>query len=1558
MSGDQAPSQLEAAEGIPIAQLSPDVSDAKTRVVRGVVTITWPYSIINKNVAFLLAEPDFRLRRAKGQVRVEFSGSSAKAVQDAGLGSGDEVTLSLDGVEMVADDSKTRVPGTSLEWQLKFTERLLLRAKISDSEEIKVIDIDHPAITEPEPQPEPEKLPESILDSFTEPAKPHEPVATPRNPPTKRPAEQSLGLDEYASPAFLKRARMSYGSLFEYNSDIFDEDTSANARTKKRAKTGRYSGVWRYASKSPSPEPEQVEDDDTDDTSMADEKPETDTPVRPKMVDGGCQTMELDTSPPRDVQVAAEARHDPSQFLQTPTKSTMIDSGVQSDLPGLAETPHFGMPAGLSGDFGQPPPMPIFTSAHEHYTPAYEQQPVGPDLGHDVHHGSMGPQYHAESPFHEHASSYPEAALDDGLEAPAQYPASFLDTPQFDPHLMVTSQSMPESTPAYHDHHTPQPHVSEPEHHTTFVDAVAEPQQIPWGLTSMQQPRPVAEPADNAASTFDPAVSKEEVVNTEQELGTQAVPSDTWAEDHELQTKEHHEDPEGKQAAMTVEDDELSEDEDGPEEEFTARTYAERHFEPAKEKEEAAAGLENAPASSESSDGSEDSDEEAEHEEDDVGGDYDITNYRNLSNNQDDDDGSDLESDYGQEDEEEMFDADVQGDEDDEMDEDAENYGEYDEYEEEGDYDEDEDQENQPPPATVPRGAPQVISLLSDSEDEEEDAPPPMPKASIRQMPQYDGSADEMDRSEDEEESDKENVRHEPVQQNSSPVVSDVESEEDEASGSESEGGTPTPKPREITSNPGSTRSVDASSPAAMHDPADMTTATVADDLETMSPIRLPQSTELPKDSSSRPASRDDSEMLEAELEQELEQEIAADAAFDDSKIPDEPEVLTEQVSEVPTEDQAVPAEEEIVSTEEKSVLVEEQAVPTEVQAASAEDEIAETEEQAALTEKPAQVIASEVLDTTVSEVKVESEVRTEEVRNIPQESSLVEVDVKPADGVVPEEMDINMADADEKPVDESDIREQSEDPRMDVAKTPEPLLEEMMDEEDLIQSQLADETMAEERTLVIETTETISQHEVPANELEETSSPMSSPIVQITERLQVEITSSTADTPAATQQEDEGVPKLDLEDAMDVDEPEAKQQEMASPPPTQNLSQSFEEERLAETHVSQGADGDDVAQFDQLPTPRETQVTESFVSQSVVETQQTEEVIADAASPDATNDVRPDEELPAPTVENPENPADPSSPINEESSQIRDSSAQPSEAQSSLIAEEASEEAGNAQPTPKRGRGHRRNKSDNKDPDPSVKLARASIASRRSTRLSDRTTPESTRVATRARSQSLALRSESADDGEDEGVQLARAAIKSPSRATKETTKETKEEVPATTTDTTASLKTKLAKQLQKVPDCISLKVLRNHTNKNVDVLAIVTTEPPEAKRAKGGPRGIMLAFNVADHSVAPTQTAPVQIFRPHKAALPVVHPGDAILLRHVCIQSVKGRGFGLRANDASSWAVFERDGEDGLPQIRGPPVELTEEEMKYAALLKQWYAGLDAKTLAKFDKANDADA
>ncbi|KXH38171.1 hypothetical protein CSIM01_10486 [Colletotrichum simmondsii] len=1886
MSGVPQPAaqqQLEAAEAIAIAQLSPALQDPKTRVVRGVVTITWPYSIVRKNIAFLLAEADFRLRRAKGQVRVEFAGSSAKAIADAALGSGDEIALSLDGVELVADDSKTRVPGTSLEWQLKFTERVLLQAKISDSEEVKVIDVDHPAL----PEPQPEELPVSVLESFQDVEETPAPIATPaKTPLSKRTVDQGLGADEFASPAFLKRARVSYGSLFDGGLDIFDEaDDGAKARAKKKPKTGRYSSVWTYASRTPSPEPEAPEEEDT---SMVEEQPTIATPSRPTMVDGACQTVEQETSPPRDVQVAAEARQDPS-YWQTPSKSTMIDSGVQSDLP---PSPNIGLtPLG----FGPSPPMPIFTSAHEQYQTAFQQPPLDPVFGHD-----MEPHYGAEGPFHEHPSAYPEAGLDHS-PMHGHYPATFLEEPHFGPDSVVTSQPLVEPIPAYQDH--PQQHDLEAQpHHTVMVDGVAEPQQIPWGLTSAHYSRSPAKPAESGE------------VHEGRASSPQDADGETWDDGRERETRDDAEEEE----ALRVED-QMSEDQDGPEENFASRTYAERRHE--RGEEAASIEKESSPVGSgSSSESSEDSDEEAEHEADDTGGDYDITHFRNLSNNQDDDAGTDLESDYGQEEEEEILDP-----EDDEEAEESEDYDE--EGYDEGDYDEDEDQENQPPPAAPRGGPPVVIDLLSDSEDEGEAPPPPQPAAAPRrQIPQYDGSADEMeDEDMDDEESQEGSARNEASQQGSSPQPSDAESEEDEAS----QVGTPTPKPRQ----------------AAVFSAPDLTTGSIGDDFETMSPVKLPHMAGIPH-SSSRPTSRGESDDLEAELEKELEEEIAADDAGSDRQTPapsegmagveegvvpsspfnedvghaapkqavsspvrtdvedseaegeetfavespaaeesspvrpvtatkkeaavkspmveesspvrpvsaavesvvedsspvrpvaKEPAVklmadesspvrpvpvveeaesspvrpvaatkkkpavkpmaeesspvrpvpVTEEesspvrpvtatkkkaavklpvaeesspvrpvpvveeesspvrpvsaakedpavespVAEVSSPVRAVPAVEEspgpeteaadvqVAPEEEEDVGPEElvkdeaegQSLPDQSEALAteslqarvedaAEPEVAQPEDETVQPEVPVEDVSRQTPELEASNVEAHGQTEVQQAdpddKVTAKEQAPEHIEVTEAEAVeetvsveatahsspkeaAPDHVEINETEITRMEVEET--QPQSDDEDMEVSLIPdettvqdfeeatvevhmesddegsvEPADVDMGDPDDmsvddevssnaadsdmelddatqdlLIQSQLYEESMMYEEDQTVTTSITTTQvvEERPVSQGGDADDAHPETEVIETSRVTVETTiTEPLETTDAQQAQ--------IEDAMDVDElDDAKSTQMASPTPT---PQSFEE-KMVETETSQ---------VDEQLTPRATQTVESF-SQSFVETQATEVTVPDDAEPQTEqlaehlDDKRP-AESPAAAPVQPHEPlldeeeeverekeaaspreadADAPSPINEESSRIRDSSAQPSEAQSSLIAEDPSEEvvsAAQQQPTPKRGgRGHRRTNS--KDQDPSVKLARASIASRRSTRLSDRTTPDihssaaaapvrgtaaAATTTSRGRSASLALKSDSPDGDaeEDTGVQPARTAAKSPSRApktakegvtkgsrdsvtkeakTKESKakeKETSKEAAASsstsqpTEQSSAALKAQLTKSLRAdVPDCVSLKVLRSHPGRTVDVLAVATTNPPEAKRAKGGPRGIMLAFNVTDHSIAPAQTVAVQIFRPHKAALPVIHQGDAVLLRNFSVMVLTRSGFGLRANDGSSWAVFETrrhggegqgggdgssadaDAGDDLPQIRGPPVELSEGETGYAALLRRWYAGLDAKSLARLDKANEA--
>lgn len=121
-----AQTELLDRDRIPIANLGPS-NQAESSTIVGVVALIWPYSSSGKTFAVLLVEPDFRLRRTKGQVLVRFYGSSAKAIAKSGVSSGDQILLSLTGALWVEDDSTTKTPGKGIEWELHFRERVVLQ---------------------------------------------------------------------------------------------------------------------------------------------------------------------------------------------------------------------------------------------------------------------------------------------------------------------------------------------------------------------------------------------------------------------------------------------------------------------------------------------------------------------------------------------------------------------------------------------------------------------------------------------------------------------------------------------------------------------------------------------------------------------------------------------------------------------------------------------------------------------------------------------------------------------------------------------------------------------------------------------------------------------------------------------------------------------------------------------------------------------------------------------------------------------------------------------------------------------------------------------------------------------------------------------------------------------------------------------------------------------------------------------------------------------------------------------------------------------------------------
>lgn len=150
------------------------------------------------------------------------------------------------------------------------------------------------------------------------------------------------------------------------------------------------------------------------------------------------------------------------------------------------------------------------------------------------------------------------------------------------------------------------------------------------------------------------------------------------------------------------------------------------------------------------------------------------------------------------------------------------------------------------------------------------------------------------------------------------------------------------------------------------------------------------------------------------------------------------------------------------------------------------------------------------------------------------------------------------------------------------------------------------------------------------------------------------------------------------------------------------------------------------------------------------------------------------------------------------------------------------------------------------------------------------------------------------------------------------------------------------------------TLKMLRYRLSNNLDILAIATSVPAEPQRSKSGPRHYTSTFTITDQTIAPSGVVEVRIFRPYKDALPTPEIGDGILLRDFSVQSVKGKGFALKSEDGSSWAVFKDEGTE--VEVNGPPVEYGHSEKKHMNDLREWFHGLDDKQRAKLEKVSAA--
>ncbi|KAL4804882.1 hypothetical protein BDV18DRAFT_152870 [Aspergillus unguis] len=244
MNTDAQPPVSEAlrSTAIPIAQISPDDDRLQQSSIHAVVTLLWPYSSSTKSLSVLLAEPDFRLRRSNGQVKVFFHGHVAEEVARTHVGIGDSVYLSLAGSRLGSNDAATQTPGRSVPWDVHFDASAFLEVW-RDSKLLATVKVDRASITPPPP--------DSIAVDASTPA--------PNNSNT--PVSKPLGSTSWQSPAFLGKSRVSFGFTDSAIDPFVEDDGYVPGKGRKRPRFSMQNSTWRVVDEPESPRDKDLPED-------------------------------------------------------------------------------------------------------------------------------------------------------------------------------------------------------------------------------------------------------------------------------------------------------------------------------------------------------------------------------------------------------------------------------------------------------------------------------------------------------------------------------------------------------------------------------------------------------------------------------------------------------------------------------------------------------------------------------------------------------------------------------------------------------------------------------------------------------------------------------------------------------------------------------------------------------------------------------------------------------------------------------------------------------------------------------------------------------------------------------------------------------------------------------------------------------------------------------------------------------------------------------------------------------------------------------------------------
>lgn len=1512
-----ASSTLEAQTPTPIAQLNPELPDRQSRVIDGVVTITWPYSIVTHSAAFILAEHDFRQRHARGQLRLEFHGQVGQKLADAGIGGGDALRISLEGAEWEAHKSQTRVPGTILEWQLKFTNRLLMRVRRADDQQTEILDLTLPDDANGNDAPLATLTPQGSSPLHHSGLFATEVVSTPgahspdSNLPAKRLASYAFESAEYASPAFLKRARVSYGSLFEDGFDIFDEDVAK--RKKKKAKRSRFSmGAtgWKYSSRSPSPEPKapelhELESDGEEDSETAEpDEPMVTSLKSPAMVDESSQTLDSSFA----FQIAEQARESASLIPSSPTPMAFGKRPEQAN--GHSAAPIFATPSATKEEtiptatqssrpsFGggvnifasvataTPPQSGLFGSSFGNSGFSVEHTTTASTSSIPVFNDALAESMRSRDAAEERATGQPELAFD-----------------------VSTNEAYPEIDSNFGAIQSPKD-----EQHSNFFADTDFP--LPAAISNPFAVEPFPQPASSAQEQPEDDIYEASTYPEIQEHEESLKESKPHAFDLPRTFDQMRSEVAGEKLHKEEEAEEQDESTD----------YDIEAGEPPQRLQEV------------------ESEEEVDEEEEDAQGEYDDEEESGLGEHYDEDD----ERHYDDEDEGEREDSD----------EDGQEYSD----EEEVDNEEEESAARDQPASQDPV----YISLLSDSEDDaESSAPIPAPTCTLAspKLAEPEQSDEEEEDSDSEEEGDDEIVRpgsadkvsrtREPsgeeevrkhkadrtgdedasaeehfdevdivkrsreedqvdVEPRVSPIEETESAKEMQVSADEmdvDEVGDEVGE--EVRSSP-KVQSDRSLKKTASRSPSPIVVDTVAEEIDVMEEDAAPEAA-----------------AVEATDVNAMEEDVASNAPVEANDV----NPMEEKVASEPAQAEALNVEKATNADTDINIAEAPEDIENEIKSQPDVDmDIREPEEVERLVDDPSAVVAEEVS----------------------VEHDECEMVVEPSSGV-PEESNAILEEAAEEVLEETGPKELSPSTQLVEELTQEGpvevLVSEVQVEDQVSEADGAKQLVGEAKVAAQSTTTPPTVSDTNHQLL-----PSVDTLIPVAAAAEIEIPQNPQEKPHQGAEGDEDEDDLAASQQIMYEFLQQSSPKPELPPPP--LPASAKEHRRKRSDTISETGRRTRSQTKQQPEEEEKEA-EALKSSPRSHRRSSRSI-------DKANDLTIDTSVEFNTSISSKNSD--RTPLLQRSFRITRSRGTADQADPSVaIAKAATASTGrssasprSAEHTPSRPITLRVTRSMENIaeaglkeglviPDASVRSVRLDDASSTGTRSPAASTPltPSTQMQMQLQQEQRYTRRPSESP--------ASAGLRPPAIAASPAPED------AESLATASELKLQLQRDLRTtLPDNLALKSLRTALDKTADMIAVAASTPAPPYRPKNGPRDYMLELLLVDPSSAPQGIYVAHVFRPHQQSLPAVQRGDVVLLRGMTVVAVRDRGFGLRAGDSSAWAVWDEQarqaastGDVALPQIKGPPVDVMEAEAQYAMGLSRWWALLDEPTMAKMERA-----